>query len=915
MLEEPIKVKGVNNTIKDAWEAVTLEVFFPDSMGKKLAKIQREFHIFPDLDCSILFGNDIIQPERIVIDVAKKKAIIGSCKNFTCDLRVTPKKRITKHTVWCTKTLEIKPHTARLISIRHAKVSTNQDYIFKPVRGNTYLPPGSYILRCFIRGNQEDILVTNVSDKTVRLYKNTCIGTMESFHDVNSTHYWESATRDLAAQFGFAMPECSILAPKFHPSKKHNAASFSKNSEPTSQPNPSSSQSSFVHKVGQVFTQAKEKVNLAKEKVKEAVGLKTKGSAAVHINATDDITPGQIQALRKVLEQHENLFSDELGLAKEPEEDWMRITLYPGAEREIKPERPYRLGPKEKEVVNQVFDKQREKGRLIDAPPSPAGWPVFVVKKGAKWRPVVDLRGLNRLIAPDAYPPPRQDDIVAALRGKYWLSVFDIRSAYYQRRVHPDDWWKLAVATHRGLEAWTVTPMGLCISVAHQQRYMDKLLRHFRWRVACCFIDDIIVFSDTFEDHLRDLDDILGILENVGLTVQPYKCFVGFHSIKLLGQLVDRLGLTTTEERAQAILQQKYPATLDQLETFLCACGYNWHLVPYYAQITGPLQSLKTRCFKNSPKTGRPRKRFAETFKLPTPTPPQNDAFELIKSIIGSRQTMRHPDYNREFFWYIDASRYGYGVAVYQDDPESTQTGRLRQRPVMFLSRELKPAESRYWPTELEAGGLIWAIKKLSHIVEGLKVTAFTDHKACEAISKMTSLHTSSPGHSNLRLANWALLLSQYWHNLDVKYVKGVENVMADALSHLRIQAMQISDEDRKIWELKDKLDEIDTVAAFNTTEAVSATLLQLEDDFKKKLTISYGDDTHFTPIIKTIKEYYDRNQNLVVDHMIGRPHSHYQILLPIEELLLFYKDPIDDRLRLCIPKKLQKEIFLLAHD
>ena len=131
---------------------------------------------------------------------------------------------------------------------------------------------------------------------------------------------------------------------------------------------------------------------------------------------------------------------------------------------------------------------------------------MFVVKRsGAKWRPVIDLRVLNKLIAPDAYPLPRQDKIVAALKGKYWLSIFDIRSAYYQRHVHPDDWWKLAVPTHHGHEAFTVAPMGLSISIPHQQRYMDKLLRRLHWKVALCFIDDVIIFSTTFEDHLRDL--------------------------------------------------------------------------------------------------------------------------------------------------------------------------------------------------------------------------------------------------------------------------------------------------------------------------------------------------------------------------------------------------------------------------
>jgi len=166
---------------------------------------------------------------------------------------------------------------------------------------------------------------------------------------------------------------------------------------------------------------------------------------------------------------------------------------------------------------------------------------------------------------------------------------------------------------------------------------MDKLLHKFRWRIACCFIDDIIIFSDTFEAHVRDLDDVLTILKESRLIIQLHKCLVGYHSLKLLGQLINHLGLTTTKERAEAILKQTYPETLDQLETFLDAYSYNRHLVPYYTQITSSLQSLKIRSFKEAPKLRCTKKKFAEAFKLPPPTSAQKKAFDLIKSIIESR--------------------------------------------------------------------------------------------------------------------------------------------------------------------------------------------------------------------------------------------------------------------------------------
>jgi len=118
-------------------------------------------------------------------------------------------------------------------------------------------------------------------------------------------------------------------------------------------------------------------------------------SKLVRINRTSDSTEGQIKALEAVLTKYDALFADHLGLAIEPEEDWLRIPLYPGGEHEIKTQQPYRLGREEHKLVDQVFDERPEQGRLVDAKGTPAGWQVFVVKKGVKWRPVVDLWPLN----------------------------------------------------------------------------------------------------------------------------------------------------------------------------------------------------------------------------------------------------------------------------------------------------------------------------------------------------------------------------------------------------------------------------------------------------------------------------------------------------------------------------------------
>jgi hypothetical protein len=485
-------------------------------------------------------------------------------------------------------------------------------------------------------------------------------------------------------------------------------------------------------------------------------------------------------------------------------------------------------------------------------------------------------------------------------------------SAYYQRRVHPSDWWKLAIATHRGHEMWTVAPMGLAISPAHQQRFMDKLLKKLRWKVAACYIDDMVVYSATFEEHIRDLSELLTLVDDAGLTFNPAKCFCGYHTLGLLGIIVDSLGLSTTKERAQAILEQPFPKTLLQLENFLGVTGYTRSLVPYYAQVIEPLHKLKIELLKKAPYKGRARKDYCTKTPILVPTKPQRDAFELIKKIIGSEQTLRHPDYDRPFIVYVDASReYGFGVAVYQSY-ESDQ-GKDKEHPVMFLSRALKPAEERYWPTELEAAGIVWAVHKISHIIQVAKVILYTDHKACEAIAKMKSLETTSPAKKNLRLANWGIFLSQYWNNLEIRYVRGVENVVADALSRLRTQIMELNREEKRLRLMKEQMED-EPVGAFLARE-VLASLLQIEPKLRRDISTAYNEDTYFGPILRTIRAYLTEHPTQVADNRISRPKSPYVMLLPAEEPLLFWRDDAAGTLRLCIPRSMSKVILELAHD
>jgi len=202
--------------------------------------------------------------------------------------------------------------------------------------------------------------------------------------------------------------------------------------------------------------------------------------------------------------------------------------------------------------------------------PSPWDLKVFVVYRGTKARPVVDMRKLNAAMVGDTYPLPRQEDVIQAMQGMRWLGSADITSAFYQRLIHPAHRYCTAISTHWGREVFNVSIMGGKTSVQRQQCLMDiRLIHRLSWRGASCYVDDIVMYAPAFADFLGIVDEVFSIVGNLGITLKAKKCFLGFHSLEILGYPVDRLGLTTAEAKEDAVQNIPYPSTLSQLEYFI----------------------------------------------------------------------------------------------------------------------------------------------------------------------------------------------------------------------------------------------------------------------------------------------------------------------------------------------------------
>ncbi|KAJ5381114.1 uncharacterized protein N7496_003542 [Penicillium cataractarum] len=311
-----------------------------------------------------------------------------------------------------------------------------------------------------------------------------------------------------------------------------------------------------------------------------------------------------------------------------------------------------------------------------------------------KPRVVVDFRGLNRISLRDSYPLPRQEDIISFTQGATHISVFDALAFFYQWAAHPDDWHKLAVNLHRGQEFFTVAPMGYCNSPPHAQRQADRIIRAIADFVRV-YVDDFVLRSMSAKDHLRHLDQFLTTLQKANVTISPAKTFIRFPGVRILGNFVDGLGLASLEERVQAIRNIKEPHSLVDLERFLGITGYLRDKIPRYAEIAEPLQQRKTELLQGAP----------------------------------------NADPKRDLYVDLDASARAFGVMVYH-------------------LKLTSPAESRYYSSEQEVACLVWAVRKIRHLIENAEasVIIYTDHTSTSGIANHTHLGSSATDKLNKRL-------------------------------------------------------------------------------------------------------------------------------------------------------------------
>jgi len=414
-------------------------------------------------------------------------------------------------------------------------------------------------------------------------------------------------------------------------------------------------------------------------------------------------------------------------------------------------QRCYLVSPKVQEAIRAEVDKMLA-ADIIE--PSYSEWsnPIVMVKKpNGKYRFCLDFRKVNSVSKKDAYPLPNMNGILDKLRSARYISTIDLSQAYFQIPLAKDSREITAFSVPgKGLYHFTRMPYGLTGAPATFQRLLDKLIGPEMEPHAFAYLDDIVIVTATFEEHLEWLDRVLNKISAAELTINPEKCEFCRSQVRYLGFIVQRGGLTVDPDKVKPILEYPPPRNLKQLRRFLGMSSWYRRFVPQFATVSEPL----TRLLKKN-------QRWEWGGE-------QEDAFEHIRARLLSAPTLSCPDFEVPFALQTDASSVGLGAVL-------TQSINDVENVVAFASRALSEPEKRYSVTEQECLAVVWAIKKFRPYLEGYKFTVITDHSSLRWLH-----HLKNPTG---RLARWALELLEY--DYEIVHRKGALHHVPDALSRM----------------------------------------------------------------------------------------------------------------------------------
>ena len=399
--------------------------------------------------------------------------------------------------------------------------------------------------------------------------------------------------------------------------------------------------------------------------------------------------------------------------------------------------------------------------------PSNSPWAseiVLVRKKDGRLRFCIDLRKLNNRTVKDAYSLPRIESILDSLGGAQVFSILDLKAGYWQVEMAEEcKAYTAFTCGPLGFYECDTMPFGATNAPATFQRLMHDCLGELNMNWCIVYLDDIIIFSDTKEEHLKRLEALFQKLCAAGLKLKPSKCFFFKEEIEYLGHVVSGKGISSNPKKIEAVSKWPTPRIVYDVRSFLGFVGYYRRFIKNFSKITKPIREVITGLENQSKRAAK--KTYNEWSDA------ADTAFEQLKAMCVSTPILAYPNYQLPFTLHTDSSTDGLGAVLYQK-----QDGKMRV--IAYDSRSVSKAEANYPAHKLEFLALKWAVcEKFHEYLYGSKpFEVFTDNNPLTYV--LTSAKLDACGQ------RWVAKLANY--NFSIKYKCGVSNAEADALSRIK---------------------------------------------------------------------------------------------------------------------------------
>lgn len=366
---------------------------------------------------------------------------------------------------------------------------------------------------------------------------------------------------------------------------------------------------------------------------------------------------------------------------------------------------------------------------------------------------VIDYRKLNENTIDDKYPLPNISDILDKLGKCNYFSTLDLANGFHQIEMRQEDIPKTAFSTDTGHYEFRRMPFGLKNAPSTFQRVMNNILRGLQNEICAVYLDDIIIFSTSLQEHIERLRTIFQRLRDSNFKVQLDKSEFLKQNVDYLGHVITPDGIKPNPDKIAAVKNFPIPRTSTEIKSFLGLAGYYRKFIKDFAKISKPL----TQCLKKDTKIVH--------------TPEFIESFNHLKNLLINAPILQYPDF-KPFVLTTDASNFAIGAVLSQGTPPN-------DRPIAYISRTLNKHEINLSTIEKELLAIVWACKTLRVYLFARKFTIYTDHRPLVWLFNIKE--------PNSKLIRWRLKLEEY--NYTIVHKKGKQNTNADALSRIQLNA------------------------------------------------------------------------------------------------------------------------------